>query len=82
MLRAMFVRIIGGALFVSMTVVACSGGPPPVETGIPVVRAVAPSTIAPGATIRFVAGIDSSLIVGHLSPPYPGLAHHSPMHKL
>ena len=37
------------------------------ETGIPVVRAVAPSTIAPGATIRFVAGTDSRLIVGHLT---------------
>jgi hypothetical protein len=37
------------------------------ETGIPAVRAVAPSTIAPGATIRFVVGTDSRLIVGHLS---------------
>jgi hypothetical protein len=49
-----------------MTVVACSGGPPPVETGIPAVRAVAPSTIAPGATVRFVVGTDSLPIVGHL----------------
>ena len=67
MLRPAIIRTIGVALFVSMTVVACSGGAPPVETGIPVVRAVAPSTIAPGATIRFVAGTDSRLIVGHLS---------------
>ena len=37
------------------------------ETGIPVVRAAAPSAIAPGATIRFVTGTDSRLIVGHLS---------------
>ena len=37
------------------------------ETGIPPVRAVAPSTIAPGVTIRFVVGTDSRLIVGHLS---------------
>jgi hypothetical protein len=67
MLRAVFVRTVGVALFVSATVVACSRGTPPVETGIPVVRAVAPSTIAPGATIRFVVGTDSSLRVGHLS---------------
>jgi hypothetical protein len=67
MLRAAFVRTISVALFVSMTVVACSGGAPPVETGIPVGRPVAPSTIAPGATIRFVVGTDSRLIVGHLS---------------
>jgi hypothetical protein len=55
------------ALFVSMTVVACSGGAPPVDTGVPPVRAVAPSTIAPGATLRFVVGTDSVPIVGHLS---------------
>lgn len=66
-LRAVFVRTVGVGLFVSMTVVACGGGAPPVETGIPGVRAVAPSTIARGATIRFVAGTDSRLIVGHLS---------------
>jgi hypothetical protein len=62
-----FVRTVGVALFVSATVLACSGGAPPVETGITAVRPVAPSTIAPGATIRFVAGTDSRLIVGHLS---------------
>src|ERR1700694_6290167 len=67
MLGAGFVRTVGVALFVSMTAVACSGGAPPVETGIPVVRPFAPSTIAPGAAIRFVAGTDSRLIVGHLS---------------
>ena len=64
--RAVFVRTVGVALFVSMTVVACSGAAPPVETGIPVVREVAPSTIAPGATIRFEVGTDSRLIIGHL----------------
>jgi hypothetical protein len=64
--RAVFARTVGVALFVSVTVVACSGGAPPVETGIPAVRPVAPSTIAPGATIRFVVGTDSGLIVGHL----------------
>jgi hypothetical protein len=67
MLRPVTVRTLSVALFVSATVVACSGGTPPVETGIPVGRAVAPSTIAPGATIRFVVGTDSSLRVGHLS---------------
>ena len=67
MLRPAIIRTIGVALFVSMTVVACSGGAPPVETGIPVGRAVAASTIAPGTTIRFMAGTDSRLIVGHLS---------------
>src|ERR1700682_870368 len=67
MLRPVTVRTLSVALFVSVTVVACSGGAPPVETGIPVGRAVAPSTIAPGATIRFVAGTDSRLIVGPLS---------------
>ena len=66
MLRPVTVRTLSVALFVSMTVVACGGGAPPVETGIPV-PAVAPSTIAPGATIRFVAGTDSRLNVGHLS---------------
>jgi hypothetical protein len=66
MLRAVFVRTLSVALFVSMTVVACSGGAPPVETGIPAGRAVAPSTIAAGATIRIVAGTDSHLIVGQL----------------
>ena len=66
MLRPAIVGTVSVALFGSMTVVACRGGAPPMETGIPVVRAVAPSTIAPGATIRFVAGTDSRLIVGHL----------------
>jgi hypothetical protein len=66
MLRPAIIRTISVALFVSMTAVACSGGAPPVETGIPVGPAVAPSTIAPGATIRFVVGTDSSLRVGHL----------------
>jgi hypothetical protein len=67
MLRPAIIRTLSVALFVSVTVLACSGGAPPVETGIPPVGAVAPSTIAPGATIRFVAGTDSRLIVGHLS---------------
>jgi hypothetical protein len=65
--RPAIIRTIGVALFVSMTVVACSGGAPPVETGIPVGRAVAPSTIAPGATIRFVVGTDSLLRLAHLA---------------
>lgn len=69
--RAVFVRTIGVALFASITVVACGGGAPPAETGIPVVRAVAPSTIVRGATIRFVAGTDSRLFVGHLSTLTP-----------
>ena len=67
MLTAAIVRTVSVALFVSMTVVACSGGAPPVETGIPPVRAVAPSTIAPGATIRFVVGTDSLVRLAHLS---------------
>jgi hypothetical protein len=54
-------------LFVSMTVVACSGGMPPVETAIAPVPAVAPSTVAHGATIRFVLGTDSLPTIGHLS---------------
>jgi hypothetical protein len=61
------VRTASVALFVSMTVVGCSGGAPPVETGISPIRAVAPSTIAPGATIRFVVGTDSLPVIGHLS---------------
>jgi hypothetical protein len=66
MLRPAIVRTVSVALLVSMTVVACSGWHP-VETGIPIVRAAAPATIAPGATIRFVVGTDSRLIVGHLN---------------
>jgi hypothetical protein len=64
--RPAIIRTVSVALSVGMTVVACSGGAPPVETGIPPVPAVAPSTIAPGATIRFVVGTDSRLIVGQL----------------
>ena len=37
------------------------------ETGVPAVRAVAPSTIAPSATIRFAVGTDSRLRLAHLS---------------
>jgi|GEM_PF-5361072 len=66
MLRPAIIRTVSVALFISMTVVACTGGAPPVETGIPPGGAVAPSTIAPGATIRFAVGTDSRLIVGHL----------------
>lgn len=61
------VRAVSVALFVSMTAVSCSGGAPPVETGISVARPVAPSTIAAGATIRFVVGTDSLPTIGHLS---------------
>jgi hypothetical protein len=67
MLRPPIIRTASVALLVSMTVVACSGGAPPVETGIPSGRAVAPSTIAPGATIRFVVGRDGLLRLAHLS---------------
>jgi hypothetical protein len=67
MLRPAIIRTVSVTLSVIMTVEACNGGAPPVETGTPPVRAVAPSTIAPGATIRFVVGTDSSLRVGHLS---------------
>ena len=67
MLRPAIVITVSVAALVSMTVVGCSGGTPPMETGIPVVHAVMPSTIAPGATIRFAVGTDSRLIVGHLS---------------
>jgi len=68
MLRPAIVGTVGVALLVSTTVAACSGGgTPPVETGISPVRAVAPSTIGAGATIRFVVVTDSLPIVGHLS---------------
>jgi hypothetical protein len=67
MLRPAIIRKTGVALFVSVTIVACTGRAPPVEVGIPVGRAVAPSTIAAGATIRFVVGTDSRPTVGHLS---------------
>lgn len=65
--RLVIVRTVSVALFVSTTVVACSGGAPRVETGISVVPAVAPSTIAHGATIRFVAGTDSLAVIGYLN---------------
>jgi hypothetical protein len=61
------VSTVSVALLVSMAVVACSGGAPPVETGIDPVREVAASTISHGATIRFVVGTDSLPTVGHLS---------------
>ena len=66
-LRPAIVRTVSAALFVTTTFAACTGGAPAVETGISPVRAVAPSTIAPGATIRFVVGTDSLPIVRHLS---------------
>lgn len=66
MLEPPIVRAVSVALIVSMTSAACSGGAPPVETGIPPVSAVAPSTIAKGATIRFVVGTDSLPIIRHL----------------
>lgn len=65
--RPTVVRAISVALIVSITAAACSGGTPPVETSISPVRAVAASTIAHGATIRFVVGTDSLPIVGHLT---------------
>ena len=66
MLRPAIFKTVSVALFVSMTL-ACSGGARPVETGIPPVRAVAPSTIAHSATIRFVVGTDSLPTIGRLS---------------
>lgn len=65
--RPAIVRAVSVVLFASMTAVACSGGAAPVETSIPPVRAVAQSTIAQGATIRFVVGTDSLPVIGHLS---------------
>jgi hypothetical protein len=67
MLKPPIVRTASVTLLVSMTIVACGGGVPQVDTGIPLGRAVAPSTIAPGATIRFVVGTDSFLRLAHLS---------------
>jgi hypothetical protein len=65
--RPTIVRAVSIALIVSTTAAACSGGVPPVETGISPVRSVAASTIAHGATIRFVVGTDSLPTVGHLT---------------
>ena len=66
MLRPAVVRTVGVALL-AIAVVACSGGAAPMETSISPVRAVAGSTIAHGATIRFVVGTDSLPTVGHLT---------------
>ena len=66
MLRPTIVRTVSVALL-AIAVVACSGGAPPVDTSISPVRAVAASTIARGATIRFVVGSDSVPTVGHLT---------------
>jgi hypothetical protein len=66
MLRPAVVRTVGVALL-AIAVAACSGGAPPVETSVSPVRAVAASTIAHGATIRFVVGTDSLPTVGHLT---------------
>ena len=65
--RPTIVRAVSVALIVSITAAACSGGAPTVETSISPVRAVAASTIARGATIRFVVGSDSVPTVGHLT---------------
>jgi hypothetical protein len=65
--RPPIVRTVSVALLVIMAGAACSGGSPPVETGISPARAVAPSTVAHGAIIRFVLGTDSLPTVGHLS---------------
>jgi len=67
MLGPAIIRTSSAALFVSVTVAACSGAALPVETGIAVGRAGAASTIAPGATIRFVVGTDSRIRLAHLS---------------
>src|ERR1700681_505796 len=65
--RPPIVRTVSVALLVTMAGAACSGGSPSVETGISPAREVAPSTVAPGATIRFVVGTDSLPTVRHLS---------------
>jgi hypothetical protein len=67
MLRSAIVRTASIALLVTMAGAACSGRSHSVETGISPARAVAPSTVAHGATIRFVLGTDSLPTVGHLS---------------
>jgi hypothetical protein len=67
MLRPPIIRTASVALLVSMATVACSGGVPQAETGVSPSRAVAPSTIGAGATIRFVVGTDSVLRLAHLS---------------
>lgn len=68
MLRPAIVGTVGVALFISTTVAACSGGATPrVETGIPIIRAVAPSTLAHGATVRFMVATDTLPTIGHLS---------------
>jgi len=67
MLKPPIIRTASVALLVSMTIVACGGGVPQVETGLSSGRAVAPSTIPPGATIRFVVGTNSVLRLAHLS---------------
>ena len=65
--RPPIVRTVSIALLVTMAGAACSGGSPRVETGISPARAVAPSTVAHGAIIRFVLGTGSLPTVGHLS---------------
>jgi hypothetical protein len=55
------------ALFAGMAVVACSRGAPPIETGVAVVSAAPPSTIATGATIRFAVATEGRLRVAHLA---------------
>jgi hypothetical protein len=67
MLEPAIVRTVSVALFICTALVACSGAASQVETGILPVRAVAPSTIVPGATIRFVVGTGTTLIVAHLT---------------
>jgi hypothetical protein len=67
MLRPAIVKGLSVALFVGITAAACSGGGRPVETSISPARAVAPTTIAHGSTIRFVVGRDSLPTVGHLT---------------
>jgi hypothetical protein len=66
MLRPAIVRTVSVALL-AIAVVACNRGAPPVETSISPIRAVAASTVAHGATIRFVVGSDSLPTVGHLT---------------
>jgi hypothetical protein len=65
--RPPIVRTVSFALLVTIAGAACKGAALPVETGIFPARAVAPSTVAHGATIRFVLRTDSLPTVGHLS---------------
>jgi hypothetical protein len=65
--RSAILKMGSVALFAGMAVVACSRGAPPIETGVAVVSAAPPSTIATGATIRFAVATEGRLRVAHLA---------------